>query len=84
MISTIEKEINKYCLYSLYSDRLETDHAQINFILTVLRDKNNVNFKKYLEKYFKKTIAKISNLKKFNFIIIEYYIENQNLLFRQI
>lgn len=84
MISTIEKEINKYCLYSLYSDRLETDHTQINFVLTVLRDKNNISFKKYLEEYFKITVAKISNLKKYNFTIIEYYIENQNLLFRQV
>ena len=81
MISTIEKEINKYCLYSLYSDRLETDHTQINFVLTVLKDENNVNFKKYLEEYFNKTVAKISNLKKYNFTIIEYYIENKNLLF---
>jgi hypothetical protein len=44
MIPTIKKEINKYCLYSLYSDRLEIDHVQINFVLTVLRDKNNINF----------------------------------------
>jgi len=84
MTATIEKEINKYCLYSLYSDRLETDHTQVNFILTVLRDRNNINFKKNLEEYFKKIVAKVSNLKKYNFMIIEYYIENQNLLFRQI
>lgn len=84
MISTIEKEINKYCLYSLYSDRLEADHTQINFVLTVLKDKNNISFKKYLEEYFKKTVTKISNLKKYNFTIIEYYIENQDLSFRRV
>lgn len=83
-ISTIEKEINKSSLYSLYSNRLETNHAQINFFLTVLKDKNNISFKKYLEEYFKKTVTKISNLRKYNFTIIEYYIENQDLLFYQI
>lgn len=84
MIPTIEKEINKYCLYSLYSDRIKTDHTYINFVLAVLKDKNNIIFKKYLEEYFRKTVAQISNLKKYNFTIIEYYIENQDLLFRQI
>lgn len=84
MLPMIEKEINKYCLYSLYSDRLETKDAQVNFFLIVLKDKNNTDFKKYLEEYFKKTVIKISKLKKYNFMIIEYYIENQDLLFRQI
>lgn len=82
MISTIEKEIVKYCTYSLYSDRIEASQTQINFFLIVHEDKNNVNFKKYLEEYFKKVITKISNFKKYNFTIIEYYIENQDLLFR--
>lgn len=84
MISTIEKEIVKYCTYSLYSDRIETNQTQINFFLIVHEDKNNVNFKKYFEEYFKKTTTKIFNLKKYNFTIVEYYIENQNLLFRPI
>lgn len=83
-IPTIEKEIYKYCLYSLYSDRLEINHAQINFVLIVLKDKTNIDFKKYLEEYFKKTITKVSNLKKYNFMIIEYYIKNQDLLFYQV
>jgi signal peptidase I len=84
MIPTIEKEIVKYCTYSLYSDRLETNQTQMNFFLIVLKNENNIRFKKYLEDYFQKSIAKISNLKKNNFMIIEYYIENQDLLFRQI
>lgn len=84
MISTIEKEIVKYCTYSSYSDRVEANQTQINFFLIVRKDKNNINFKKYLEKYFKMSVAKISNRKKYNFTIIEYYIENQGLLFRQV
>lgn len=84
MIFTIEKEIIKYCTYSLYSDRLETNQTQINFFLIVLKDKNNIRLKKYLKDYFQKSIAKISNPKKYNFMIIEYYIENQSLLFRKI
>lgn len=84
IIPMIEKEIIKYCTYSLYSDRLETNLAQTNFFLVVLKNENNINFKKYLENYFKRNISKISNLKKYNFTIIEYYIENQDLLFRQI
>jgi len=84
MISTIEKEIVKYCTYSLSSDRLETNQTRMNFFLIVLKDENNIRLKKCLEDYFQKSIAKISNLKKYNFIIIEYYIENQDLLFRQI
>ena len=83
MISAIEKEIIKYCTYSLYSDRLETNQTQINFFLIVLKDKNNISFKKYLEDYFQKNINKTSNFKKYNFMIIEYYIENQNLLFHK-
>lgn len=81
MISTIEKEIVKYCTYSSYSDRVEANQTQINFFLIVRKDKNNINFKKYLEKYFQMSVAKISNRKKYNFTIIEYYIENQGLLF---
>ena len=83
MISTIEKEIIKYCTYSLYSDRLGTNQTQINFFLIVLKDENNISLKKYLEDYFQKNINKTSNFKKYNFMIIEYYIENQNLLFRK-
>ncbi len=81
MISTIEKEIVKYCTYSSYSDRVEANQTQINFFLIVRKDKKNINFKKYLEKYFQMSVAKISNRKKYNFTIIEYYIENQGLLF---
>lgn len=84
MISTIEKEIVKYCIYSSYSDRIEANQTRINFFLIVHKDENNINFKKYLEKYFKITVGKISNLKKYNFTIIEYYIENRDLLFRSI
>lgn len=83
VISIIEKEIIKYCTYSIYSDRLETNQTQINFFLIILKDGKNIHLKKYLEDYFKKSISKISNLKKYNFTIIEYYIENQDLLFRQ-
>ena len=39
LLPTIEKEIKKYCLYSLYSDRLEERYEQINFILIVLKMK---------------------------------------------
>lgn len=84
MLLMIEKEIIKYCTYSFSSDRLEKNQAQTNFFLIILKNKNNVNFKKYLENYFQKTVRKISNFKKYNFAIIEYYIENQDLLFRQI
>lgn len=84
MIPIIEKEIIKYCTYSLYSDRVEANLSQINFFLIVAKDERNVSFKKYLEHYFRKITNKISHLKKFNFTIIEYYIENQNLLFTKI
>lgn len=84
MIPTIEKEISKHCIYSLYSDHIETNDAQTNFSLIILKDKNNISFKKHLEDYFQKTVAEISNLKKYNFMIIEYFIENQNLLFRKV
>lgn len=84
MIPTIKKEINKYCTYSLYSDRLETNQAQTNFFLIVLKNENNITYKKYLENYFQKSTINISNLKEYNFAIIEYYIEDQNLLFSQI
>ena len=46
VIPTIKKEIIKYCTYSIYSDRLQANQAQINFFLIVLRDKNNIFFKK--------------------------------------
>lgn len=81
MIPTIEKEIIKYCTYSLYSDRLETNKSQTNFFLIVLKSENNINFKKYLNDYFKKNTSKIPNPKKYTFSIIEYAIENQTLLF---
>ncbi|OGB90379.1 hypothetical protein A2625_05725 [candidate division WOR-1 bacterium RIFCSPHIGHO2_01_FULL_53_15] len=81
MIPTIEKEIVKYCTYCLYSDRLKTNQTQINFFLLVLKDKNNIRLKKYFEDYFQKSIANVSKFNKYNFMIIEYYIENQNLLF---
>jgi len=84
LLPTIEKEIKKYCLYSLYSDRLEERYEQINFILIVLKNENNIISKKYLEDYFKKCVANIDKLKKFNFLIAEYYIENQKLLFRKL
>lgn len=71
LLPTIEKEIKKYCLYSLFSDRLEEGAEQINFILIVLKNENNIKFKKYLEVYFKKCLINISNLKKYNFIIAE-------------
>lgn len=81
MIPTIEKEIKKYCLYSLYSDRLEEGPKQINFILIVLRDKNNISFKGHLEDYFEKSLVEVSTLKKYNFMIVEYYIKNSQLFF---
>jgi len=84
MIPTIEKEIKKYCLYSLYSNRLEEVCEQINFILIILKNENNISFKKYLEEYFRKCLVNIDKLKKFNFLIAEYYIENQKLLFRKL
>src|SRR3989344_1975810 len=49
MIPTIEKEIKKYCLYSLYSDRLEDGSKQINFVLIVLKNKINISFRRHLE-----------------------------------
>lgn len=81
MMSTIEKEIKKYCLYSLYSDRLEDGPKQINFVLIILKDKNNISFKKHLEDYFEKSLIEVSNLKKYNFMIVEYYIKGSQLLF---
>lgn len=81
VIPTLEKEIKKYCLYSLYSDRLEENHKQINFILIVLKNENNIKFQKYLNGCFRKSLNNVSNLNKFSFVIVEYYIKNQKLLF---
>ena len=81
MMSTIEKEIKKYCLYSLYSDRLEDSPEQINFILIVLKDAGNISFKRHLKDYFEKSLVGVSNLKKYNFMIVEYYIKDGQLLF---
>lgn len=81
MLPSIKKEITKYCSYALHSNRVETNPAQINFFLLILKGKNNINFKKYLNNYFQKTTSKISNSQKYTFSIVEYYIENQNLLF---
>lgn len=84
MLSTIEKEITKYCTYSLHSDRIETKLPQINFFLLVLKAKDNANFKKYLQTYFQKTLNTFSCPEKYTFTLVEYYIENQSLLFRKI
>ena len=81
MIPTIEKEIKKYCLYSLYSDRLEDGSKQINFVLIVLKNKINISFRRHLEDYFEKSLVEVSNLKKYNFMIVEYYIKDGQLLF---
>lgn len=81
MIPTLEKEIKKYCLYSLHSDRLEGRPEQINFVLMVLKDKNNAGFKRHLRDYFEKSLAGISHVKKYTFTIVEYYIKNSRLFF---
>jgi hypothetical protein len=81
MVRTIEKELMKYCVYSLHSYRLETSPAQINFYLIVLRDRNNLNFIGYFKSYFQKNIAASFQTKKFSFSIVEYFIENQTPLF---
>jgi len=84
MIAMIEKEIKKYCYYSLYSERLEeNNNRQINFFLIVLNSEQNLKYKKYLEDYFKKSIKPISCFAKFSFTIVEYYLDNQTLSFRK-
>jgi len=85
MIVVIKKEIKKYCCYSLYSERLEKNkNKRINFFLMVLSDKQNLEYKKYLENCFKKTIKPIACFAEFNFAIIEYSLKNQTLLFHKI
>jgi len=85
MITTIEKEIKKYCYYSLYSKRIEENNdRQINFFLIILNGEQNLKYKEYLENYFERSIKPVSCFAKFSFAIVEYYVENQTLLFRKI
>lgn len=80
---TIEKELKKYCYYSLYSARLKNVKIRMNFFLVFLKNEDH-NFHKTINKKFKIVTESISKLRENNLIILEYFISDGKLLFTAI
>jgi hypothetical protein len=81
---TIEKEIKKYCYYSLFSDRVQNNEIkQVNFFLLILGG-NNHGLKDNLNKKFNEIVRPIINFRKYNFSILEYYIKDNQIFFKKL
>lgn len=78
----IKKELKKYCYYSLYSPRLFNGDTKqrMNFFIAFPGNKNH-NFDKILKKEFRLITEAIDKFRKNNFVILEYYITNNKLIF---
>jgi len=78
----IKKELKKYCYYSLYSPRLlnERTKQRVNFFIVFPRNES-YNFEKILKKEFELIINSINKFRENNFVILEYYITDNKLIF---
>jgi len=78
----IKKELKKYCYYSLCSPRLPNKNIKqrMNFFIAFPKNKNH-NLNKVLKKEFKLIINPINKFRENNFIILEYYINGDKLIF---
>lgn len=80
----IEKEIKKYCYYSLFSKRIQGHETkQVNFFLIILKG-DNEKFKNILYKKFNKITKPINKFRKNNFLILEYFIKDNQLFFERL
>ena len=81
-LEMIKKELKKYCYYSLYSPRLlnERTKQRVNFFIVFPRNES-YNFEKILKKEFELIINSINKFRENNFVILEYYITDNKLIF---
>ena len=83
-IGTIKKEIKKYCLYSLHSERLNQTKKRIIFYLICL--KSDYKIYKNIYKNFEKIIKTLNanEAKQITLKILEYQIKDKKLFFNTI
>lgn len=81
-LEMVKKEFKKYCYYSLYSPRLlnKNTERRMNFFLAFLKNGNR-NFNKILKKEFEFIVDSINKFRENNFVILEYYIADDKLIF---
>jgi hypothetical protein len=81
-LEMIKKEFKKYCYYSLNSPRLLDGNTKqrMNFFIAFPKSKIN-NLNKILKKEFRFITEPIDKFRENNFVILEYRITNNKLLF---
>jgi len=81
-INVIKKEFKKYCYYSLFSSRLPINNTKrrMNFYL-IFPKNQDANINKVLKNEFSLIINSINEFRKNNFGIIQYYINDNKLIF---
>lgn len=82
-LPTVRKEIKKHCYYSLFSKRLLPEGIKtMNFFLVVQKSRVNLQFQDILKEEFKRISKPIDKYRINNFLFLQYYFENGQLLLK--